>query len=335
MQTIAFEEHLSEISLRLRFKELTKMIEEILFSAGPATQLAHYRDRFATLAFQAANELAALNKDEPKKKIISHLGVDHVLNPTDLGMMITALNSQAQCEHIRTNSDAFRRFFQLFYKLSSLEKFHYTVKELLVLPNKASEPNDAIIEFEVIDVGDRGISFDRFEAILKSIHHIHDSVARGLEIEGRLAIAYLDSGSNSIVSIKSDGKIIDGIRRLISEIWDRIRFGKYHKLERKLEAAEAGISFVEMIEQKQKDGKMDHEFASKLKHSVISETISLFGKAATLREIQIETTLDNRKLLIERLDVKLLEAGTDSQDKKIPEAEPETPDGPKETGGTA
>jgi hypothetical protein len=50
-----------------------------------------------------------------------------------------------------------------------------------------------------------------------------------------------------------------------------------------------------------------------IKHLAISETINLFGKATSLREIQTQTTLDNRSLLLEKFDIKQIEAGPSSE----------------------
>ena len=315
MQTVEFNQRLANILKSLHLDELLVQLDLILNKnpvnvTPPHSQI---RARFPEIIFQTKANLHSLASDPFNKQIIDSLGLNQIFESIPLSQMITAVNSLPDTYAIRQNTSYYHVFCSLFMALNSLQRFQQTVQKFMIQPNiEVVAEGEAALEFEIVDVGNRGIDMERFEAVIKSIHSLHDTMARALEINGRLAIAYLDSGSNSIICIKSDHRIIDSIKKLVIEVWDKIRFGKYDAMHRKLEAAEAGIKFIELVDEKEKSGKMNPEAAAQLKHLAISETVNLFGKATSLREIQTQTTLDNRSLLLDKFDIKQIEAGTSS-----------------------
>jgi len=313
VQTVEFNERLTNIFKSLQLDFLLDQLKTVIHGTPINLPNSSVRNGFAGLVFNTKANLQALSTDLQNKEIISALGLEKVFESKPLGEMITAVNSSNDTNAIRSNSHYYHIFAELYIALDNLKRFEETVNKFLIVPKiSVDNKEESALEFEIIDVG-RGITMDRFEAVLKSIHSLHDTMARALEINGRLAIAFLDSGSNSIVSIKSDGRIIDALRKLVTEVWDRIRFGKYDTLERKLEAAEAGLKFVQFVDEKEKVGALNPATAAQLKHQAVSEVIGLFGNGTSLREIQTQTTLDNRSLLLDKFDVKLIEAGSTAE----------------------
>ena len=311
MQTVAFAEALSKICAETRLDNLSKLLGSMISGFGTGMEQRNYAGNFSALAFAAVSQIKSLANEPSVNPIIQALELESILQPELLGVAIGAVNGTPNIGELRKRNDVISIMCRIKESLDAVLRFRTAVDTLLILPSKQSiEQVEASLEFEIVDLHNRGIGFDRFRAILASIQALHDTVARALEVEGRLAIAYLDSGSNSIISIKSNEKIVAGMRKLIGDIWDRIRFNGIQKFERKLEAAEEAIEFVEMIEQKQKEGKIDAAFASQLKHVAVKDTLNLFGKGATLREINTEAKVDNQRLLIDRIDVKLLEQGS-------------------------
>jgi hypothetical protein len=327
MQTIEFSERLANIIKTLQadaiLQQLTVILREPAIVIHTDVNSGNIRANFPALLFKANANLQALSNDPFNKQIISSLGFEEVFNVQSLATMVTAVNATDNTSQIRAHSSYHPLFTALLIGLKNLYAFQKTIDTLLIQPSKkAIGEGESALEFEIIDFGN-GIAMERFENMLKTIHSLHDTVARALELEGRLAIAYLDSGSNSIISIKSDHRIIDSLRKLISEIWDKIRFGKFDNMHRKLEAAEAGLKFVELVDAQQTAGKISPDAAAQLKHLAIAETINLFEKGTSLREIQTQTTIDNRSLLLEKFEIKQIGTGTAIESNK-PESSPKT-----------
>jgi hypothetical protein len=199
MQTVEFSERLTNILTTLQIKEILWLLDLILhkqplnvavaFStisqqaaqagqaspvlALPATETI--KSSFPKIVFQTKANLHSLSVDPFNREIISSLGLNQVFEAQPLGEMITAVNSCPDTHAIRQNTHFYHIFCELFSALSNLQRFQLTIGKFLIQPNITSiAEGEAALEFEIIDVGNRGIDMERLEAILKSIHSLHD-----------------------------------------------------------------------------------------------------------------------------------------------------------------
>jgi hypothetical protein len=179
-------------------------------------------------------------------------------------------------------------------------------------------PSEGIVELELIEYADEvGTSPKRLEMFIKSITKLHMVLALLFDLkEDRLIFKYFDSGSGMLVGIKCAVKIATGLSALLSQWWDRIVFHRYETHEKKIEAFAKTLDIVDTIHQKVEKGVITAEVGENWK-------IRMFREVETLTEIGAiiplkEATIDQRQLLTEIRNTKLLGSGDASEESGPP-----------------
>src|SRR5882672_4214672 len=141
MQTVEFNERLTNILKTLQLEGILGQLQLILFLPNPVNVLdvnnGSIRQNFPKLIFQTNANLQALSADAQNKEIISTLGLSQVFAPEALGLMITAVNSCGDTHAIRQNTAYYRLFCDLSSALNNLKRFQQTVEKFLIQPNIA------------------------------------------------------------------------------------------------------------------------------------------------------------------------------------------------------
>jgi len=311
MQATTLFRTLDHIRQKMQSEPLEKLLAALLFGSNQA--LVNSKEQFSELIFEARSRIDALKTDPETALVLDKLSIPAIFETARLSRMLSAMQTVSDTHNLRQQVAHYLDFYQVFSGLVGIKTFRDTLYALVIKPHEQTQsPEEKLLEFEIIDPGNVGIGFDRFRAVLTEIEALHETTSRCLDISAHIAIAYLDSGSNTLIAIKTDGKLIDSIRRLIIDIWDRFRFGKYAEMEKTLQSAEAGIEFITLINQKEKDGLLDPAVAAQFRYQAIHASLSLFETGATLKEIQVDTTIDNRALLVGSVNTKLLSNSPDT-----------------------
>ena len=311
MQTTVFFEKLSEIVSTLGTGELEAFVSRVLTGPNQTTQHGLMKN-FSTLIFGARSKLDQLALEGDNKLLIDMLQLRAVFDDQRLADMIAALSAAPNTEAIRNTPASYRLFFGFQALLANLGTFRESLSKLVIEPRRADiGPGEETLSFEILDLTGKGIVFDRLQSILTTIGSLHNIIAHAVGTETTLSVAYLDSGSNSLIAVKSDGKSIGEFRKLLLGVWDRIRFRKYVDYEKKIEAVGQGLDLIAKIDAQERSGTLDRNTAEQFKHVAIRDSLALFGQGATLKEIESDTTIDNRALLLDNIDTKLLPERTE------------------------
>jgi hypothetical protein len=308
MNSTTFYDKSVHILSQLNVGPILEITDRIL--APPNVPLGDSQEKLPSLLLRIKATLTLLNEDPENHAIINAFKLPEIFADRAIAEMIAAVRHNTTSNGISSN-DLVRRVFSLFHsRLQRLQEFLEAFNKLVIQPREhVADDTEELLSFDLPDYNDDGLDIERLRDVLELIQRLHDNIARATETESRVTIAYLDSGSNSLITVKAKIRVIDELRQLIIDVWDRIRFGKAEAYTRKLEAATAGVRFVEFIDQQQKAGKIDPAAASQFKHVAISDAVSLFEKGASVTEVQRDTVINNRELLRAAVVVKELEDG--------------------------
>jgi hypothetical protein len=267
--------------------------------------------------------MAFMVRDQDAAKLLSELGVLAAFDGNRISRMLVTLQSKATADQIWNSA----------YEMGELQMFYLNARATVQLESAVSAniqkprisglgPDESTIEFEVVDVGAPGFDIQRIEKILPLIDGLYQEVCQAYELpQDPPRILYMDSGSGLIICLKGAAKPIESLRKLIFQIWDKVRYQKLEDLSKNLEAVDASLDVLDKIRKREASGSLPPEEAARLKHLIAANAIELFGTGTSLRELQRAEVVENRKLLEDKVSVKLLTApSTSGKDDSSPPA---------------
>ena len=138
----------------------------------------------------------------------------------------------------------------------------------------------------------------RLVAGLVSIESLYAAVA---EIEGENAntieVRSCDSGSDKSFDLLGLAKVINGIKEILIEGWDRMVFHREKALEVRLGLVVESLSVVERIDNLASASKLEREGAEKLKKQIQRSVESFFEAGVTIPEISSRNAPSDRQLI--------------------------------------
>ena len=166
---------------------------------------------------------------------------------------------------------------------------------------------DDILTVEVRPPSGTNPTVNTIAAILKLSNDIYSDVAKlmGAKDAGNLFGVYASSGSDFRFDFKGLGEPIKEIKNLLVELWQRIRHRESEDLVAKNMAIISSLKTLENLKQKRDKKVISDEDADKLAHKIFDASLKLFKKGGSIREIQLEEVVSNRKL-IEAIQIKQL-----------------------------
>lgn len=312
MQSLKFVRALQNITKELKSKELVEFLEPFVnpTSTNVAVSQGH-KDEFATLLFASRVGFTELSKDSDASKIIASLKIDAVYDPSRLFKLIALLNAVPSTQVVVGNAELFSAFYSFYKSLSSIVDFAAVSSELLE-QERVRVPNDGdeILEVSVLDYDETGVRAERVEATVSGLIALHTHFARILGFkDATLKIAYVDSGSDIILGLATTAVIIRALRTLFNEYWEKVKYQRYAELDRTLESAEKVLSFNAKLQEQVAAKVLDQDAANILQERILSEMAKLIGNGTSLPLETIPELVDQRKLLTDKRDTKLLGAG--------------------------
>jgi len=171
-----------------------------------------------------------------------------------------------------------------------------------------------MLELQVIDYDGNGIEADRFSRVISTLIELHQNLARLLGIRNdRLKFRYFDSGSDVVIGITAVTGLIAVLGPLLLQFWDKVRFRDQESFGKDLEALSKGLEFIGKVQESVQKQALTAEEARNLKARVFTGVNTLVGLGATLP--LRDSKVDQRQLLIEKRDVKLLGDGQPAETK--------------------
>lgn len=318
MQTLEFTRALEEIVNELRVGELVLLLQKWLTpTAGSVAISDADKDNFQGLILSSHSGYDRLMRAEATRKIIEGLKLKEVFEASRLRRLVTALSGAPNSQSVRGITE----FYGLYESLRSVLNLQATCRNLLEMEKLGKlEASEGILELEIIDYDGKGIEDTRLEKIISTLTQLHTNLARVLGIQNdKLRFSYFDSGSDVAVGITAAAGLIAVLGPLLLQFWDKTRFRRQDTFTKDMEALSKGLEFVTKVQEAVGRGALTDEDAKNLKARIFGGVDDLIGLGATLP--LRGSTLDQRQLLIEKRDTKLLGTGEPSP----PRDDAETP----------
>jgi hypothetical protein len=151
-----------------------------------------------------------------------------------------------------------------------------------------------------------GVLAVRVRESVSSLIDLHTDVARILGVKNSvLRITYADSGSNILLGFVGAAMVINALRLLLAEYWERVKFQRYAEFDRATESADKGLTLNKKIQEQVAAKALSEEEAKILRERVLSRAAQLIGNGTTLPLESSPEILDQRKLLADKRDIKL------------------------------
>ena len=103
--------------------------------------------------------------------------------------------------------------------------------------------------------------------------------------------------------------ILDGIKTLIGEWWAKIRFRDFESFDKRVDAISKGLTVMGTVQEAVAKNVIDQETGNLLRTRVLREVDNLIGIGATLPLEDKAERIDQRSLLVEQRNRKLLGSG--------------------------
>jgi hypothetical protein len=318
MQTLQFTRALRTMVEKLKTDKLMELLKPFLV-VGSAIQIdPSTKDTFAALLFDSRTGYTQLAEEPSTAKVLQSLELDEVYETSRLGRLLSLFGQFQTTQNLWSNAQYYADFYSFFNQLVNVGRLRSACIDLLER-EKLGQVTDAeeLLEIQLIDYDGTGIDEVRVSQFISSLSKLHSAFARMLNISNdRLKFVYFDSGSDLIAAIRSAPTIVKSMSDLLWQWWDKIKFGRYDEFDKKSDALLKGFTVMETVQNAVSQKVIDSETGELLKMQVLIELGKLTGIGATLPFSEQEYNVDERALLIERRDAKLLQSGAEDGEGK-------------------
>ena len=319
MQALEFTRALKEIVEELKVKDLIALVTPWLGGTNAGIPDAD-KDQFSSYLFDSHEGYKRLLRRPTTRQILEALQIGELYEPGRLRFMLARVTGAGATQNIYADVQVFRQFYTFVGELQSLLKMQLACEGLLEESKIGKiNPSEGILELELIEYADEvGISPKRLEVFVRSIRELHTDlmVIHGIQSDA-LTFKYFDSGSGTLVGILAGKGIIESLSKLLMEWWDKIRFWRLDDFDRKIETFSKGLTLIETVHQASQNGVITKETGDILKVRILREVNNLTQIGATI-PLGEAATVDERQLLTEMRNTKLLGDGTADQSGELP-----------------
>lgn len=307
MQTLEFTRALGEIAAGLKVHELIKILAPWLAMDSGTGVSEIDKNQFVSLILESHSGYDRLLKSEGTRKILSGLHLQELYEPTRMRRLLVGVSNSSNTQQIRGSATEFYSFFEALRSIARLEA---TSKDLLETEKVGEVPaSDSLLALQVVDYDGQGIEPSRLIRVTEILTDLHMNLARMLDIHNdKLTFKYFDSGSDIIMAIQAAKAIIEALGPLLLQWWDKRRFQDHETYDKDMDALSKGLDLMTKTQETVTKGVLTDEEAKILKARVFQGIDDLIGLGATL-PLRGNAEVDQRQLLIEKRDVKLLGSG--------------------------
>jgi len=171
--------------------------------------------------------------------------------------------------------------------------------------------NRAVLSTLVIE--ERGFSSpERICMLMTSVKLLYDVCAEIDQVSPKdLCVISCDSGSDKSFDFLGVAKIIEQIRKIILDLWDRVVFYREKKLETHLDLLSKSLPIIERIDSLEKCGTLGPEQAGKMRRDISLGVGKFIDSGAVIPEMEERSTVSPRQLMAP--EPKLLVSDTQTQ----------------------
>ncbi len=310
MQTLEFTRALEEIVKELKINEIVAILLRWLPVPTPNAAIPEpEKDKFQALVLSSHSGYDHLMLVRRTRTILEKLQLDELYDAARWRRLVVSLSSAPNTHTLRTVSE----WYALYEALRSLLRLQTACKDLLETAKVGKlDPSDGILELEIVDYDGTGIGTDRLIRIVVTVTNLYNHLSRVLDVhDSKLTFKYFDSGSGFLLGILGGKSVIESMSNVIFQWWDKIKFRDYDTFDRRMNAVSKSLTVMTTVTEAVANGVIDPETGENMKRRICQETDRLIGLGATL-PLKETTEIDERTLLIEKRDTKLLGTGLPS-----------------------
>jgi hypothetical protein len=311
MQSLEFTHAFKDIVHELKIQEILGILDPWLTPGTTSNLDPKQKEQFTKLLFDANAGYRQLMTQPAQRRILEELNVGEFLEPSRLTGIVGTLQGLTQAQQIFNAPHHYRNFFTFGELLRWLLKMQSASQHLLEEGKIGKIPDsEGIVQLELIEYDDEtGVSAARLKVFVSTVIELHLCLAYifGLK-QDELTFRYLDSGSKFTVAVTCAKTIAETMVLLLSAFWDKFRFWNHDTFSKNIEAASKALTFAEQVQQQVEKKVITPEEGQNFKKRAFVAVEKLTGIGASI-PLPDELTLDRRKLLEERRDLKLLGSG--------------------------
>lgn len=268
--------------------QLVRIVDELrrLIQTNENAEISVTRNAFQSLLLKSRESLIFLRQEQDANAILNELRIEDVFGEANVARFLTAFHAAGDFQNFRGRIPDFAALCHFYNTLKSFITSLEALDKLVGCPRlKSVRAEEAVLQFELLEIGKTGFSIERLGDVLPDIKEFYVQVARLYQSdELALRIAYVDSGSPLMIAIKGDSKVIDAMRKCFESIWDRVRFSKETRAEKKIELLDKSVDLLEKIHSREKDGSLTPEDSLRIRTMLVGSVTGLIAKGTATKE---------------------------------------------------
>lgn len=234
---------------------------------------------------------------EAEKKLVQELGLELLNEPEFWEAMLGA--SDEPTEHVRVVFASVRfaiDHLPVFSTLLQRDSFALTMDSKD--GGEATIPEKGLLSVLVIEEHNVFSKPRRLSLLLDSISDLYEACAEVNGMPGQdLMVVSCDSGSDKSFDFMGAAKIVECVKDVILDGWDKVVFYRERKLASRLELVAQGLPIIERIGDLEKEQKLGREQAEILRRKVTQGLGKFLEAGATIPEMVTVSTQNPRALL--------------------------------------
>jgi hypothetical protein len=331
MQAIKFARALEEISRQLKAQELIGFLRPYMRPEGAnAPVTPEDKTRFNTLLFDSRAGFTELSRNEETRSLLEAFQLVEVYDSGRLSNLIALLAGVPATHNVIANLETYKIFLRLFEPLSSIVNFATVAAKFLVV-DKVHPPTegDEVLELLILDYDGTGVLAERVQQSLTSLIELHTHLSRILGVtDSVLKITYTDSGTDLVLGLAAAAAVIGALRLLFNEYWEKVKFRQFSEFDRGMQSFDKGLTINRKLHEQVDAKSLTEEEANVLRQRLLSDLGKLIGNGTMIpADNTVNVMADERKLLTNVRDTKLLGAGTGETPPLGPEHKKKDDDG--------
>jgi hypothetical protein len=327
MLALEFARDISRIRNELKINDLVALIFPWVNPATPVQIDEAQKNRLSQLLFASSSAYERLMMLPDTRKLLESMSIGEFYEPFRLRTMLSTISAITTSQQL-TSAPLLAPFITFLEQFRAFQKMDNAANSLLAKEKIGQvNPSEQVLELELIEYADEtGISPQRIQIFVSSVTQLHKNltIIHGIRSD-RLTFKYFDSGSSFLVGIQGAKAVIESLSVLLNQWWERIRFWRYDTYEKKISSVSKSLTIIGEIHEAVEKKTITAEEGEILKVGIFREVDKLTGIGAMV-PLDAQAQVDQRQLLTEMRNTKLL--GDGSQDAAVtePEAQPTRPE---------
>jgi hypothetical protein len=302
MQKLDFTENINSLVSSLNSKKIIDAVKAL-----PPNQAMPQVDQLTPLIIESKSNYDKIDSESGKMDILKALDAESLYSQTNIANIINAIVA-IQIQHQHKVQLFLSEMFLPFYSFHENLLKTQSLAQTVLFKNNLTDLNsqDTII-FRILS--GENIEINKYVKIISLIKEIIEILKTIFAQEDtEVTLTLIDSGSDSILGVKSTIEISRSLFQIFKEVWDWIVNRKFYKNKLRNSGLMDSLNIMTAIHEAKEKSVIDEETARIYKESIIIKTEDLLDLNVLPKDLFQSTLATNsRKLLSEFSNIKLLE----------------------------